>query len=130
LLMDSSGILTLSDWDGHLLILTPAYDICPQGRHGHTATQAMLITGNDRSSRIATCIDAAPQFLLSKEKAIQIIEKQISGIEQNWSIVCDEASLSEVDRNMLWGNQIVNPYIFEGLESGPLKDLAKRHKRR
>ncbi len=116
-------------WDGSMLMLTPAYDICPQGRHGQTATQAMLIRGNDRSSRIATCIEAAPQFLLSREKAIQIIEKQISCIEQNWSIVCDEASLSEVDRNLLWGNQILNPYVFEGLESDPLKDLAKWHKR-
>ena len=116
-------------WDGSMLMLTPAYDICPQGRHGQTATQAMLIRGNDRSSRIATCIEAAPLFLLSREKAIQIIEKQISCIEQNWSIVCDEASLSEVDRNLLWGNQILNPYVFEGLESGHLKDLAKRHKR-
>ncbi len=105
-------------WDGRMLMLTPAYDICPQGRHGQTATQAMLIKGNDRSSRIATCIEAAPQFLLSGEEAVHIIEKQISCIEQNWSIVCDEASLSEVDRNLLWGNQILNPYVFEGLESG------------
>jgi serine/threonine-protein kinase HipA len=101
-------------WDGHMLTLTPAYDICPQGRHGQTATQAMLITDDDRSSRITTCVAAAPQFLLSAEEAIDIIEKQIICIKQNWSTVCEEAALSEVDRNLLWGNQIMNPYVFEG----------------
>src|SRR5690606_17469616 len=29
-------------WNGKSLRLTPAYDICPQGRTGHEATQAML----------------------------------------------------------------------------------------
>ena len=110
-------------WDGALLALTPAYDICPQGRHGQTASQAMLISGNDRSSRMATCIAAAPQFLLSAKEAVQIVERQIVCIEENWRRICDEASLSEVDRNLLWGNQILNPYIFEGLESGTLKEL-------
>ncbi len=116
-------------WDGLMLMLTPAYDICPQGRHGHTATQAMLITGDDRSSRLVTCVEAAPHFLLSEEEAMQIIEKQITCIEQNWLKACDEASLSEVDRNLLWGNQILNPYVFEGAETGALKDLAKRYER-
>lgn len=47
----------------------------------------------------------------------------------HWSIVCDEASLSEVDRNLLWGNQILNPYVFEGLKPGSLRDLDKLYKR-
>jgi serine/threonine-protein kinase HipA len=116
-------------WDGQMLMLTPAYDICPQARHGQIATQAMLVMGDDRSSRITTCIAAAPQFLLTEDEAVNIIAKQIQCIEQNWATVCDDASLSEVDRNLLWGNQILNPYVFEGLEPGPLKDLARRHER-
>jgi serine/threonine-protein kinase HipA len=111
-------------WDGDMLSLTPAYDICPQNRHGRTASQAMLITDNDRSSRIATCIEAAPHFLLSEKKAYEIVEKQIVCLTDNWTSVCDEASLSEVDRNILWKNQFLNPYIFEGLLSGNLQDLA------
>ncbi|OGT99121.1 MAG: phosphatidylinositol kinase, partial [Geobacteraceae bacterium GWB2_52_12] len=98
-------------WDGDMLVLTPAYDICPQTRHGRTASQAMIITDNDRSSRIATCIEAAPHFLLSEEEAFQIVEKQIICLAENWAAVCDEASLSEVDRNLLWGNQFLNPFI-------------------
>lgn len=39
-------------WDGKMLTLTPAYDICPQGRTGNEATQAMLIKG-DRRTRYA-----------------------------------------------------------------------------
>ena len=114
-------------WDGQMLTLTPAYDICPQGRHGQIATQAMLIAGEDRSSRITTCMASAPQFLISKDEAVDIIVRQVECIKQNWQIVCDEASLSEVDRNVLRGNQILNPYVFEGLESGTLKGLATRY---
>ena len=32
-------------WDGRMLTLTPAYDICPQARSGNEASQAMLISG-------------------------------------------------------------------------------------
>lgn len=116
-------------WDGHLLTLTPAYDICPQARHGQIATQAMLLKDDDRSSRIATCLAAAPQFLLSEENAVEIIVKLVECIEQHWPTVCEEASLTEIDRNLLWGNQILNPYVFEGLEAGQLLDLARRHRR-
>ena len=116
-------------WDGQMLTLTPAYDICPQARHGQIATQAMLVMGDDRSSRITTCIAAAPQFLLTEDEAVNIIAKQIQCIEQNWATVCDDASLSEVDRNLLWGNQILNPYVFEGLEQSPLRDFARQHER-
>ena len=37
-------------WDGEMLTLSPAYDICPQGRTGNEATQAMLIKGDNRMS--------------------------------------------------------------------------------
>lgn len=33
-------------WDGKILTLSPAYDICPQGRNGYEPTQAMLIDGD------------------------------------------------------------------------------------
>ena len=114
-------------WDGTTLSLTPAYDICPQPRHGRTASQAMLISGNDRSSRIITCIAAARHFLLSDEEAFQIVKKQIRCIHENWTSACDEASLNEVERNLLWGKQFLNPFIFEGLDSGKLRDLGRSH---
>ncbi len=111
-------------WDGEMLTLSAAYDICPQPRHGSIASQAMLITGNDRSSRIATCLAAAPQFLLSEVEACRIVEKQILCITEHWSTVCDEAALPEVDRNLLWRNQFLNPFVFQGFLPGSMRDLA------
>jgi serine/threonine-protein kinase HipA len=78
---------------------------------------------------VAGRLAAAPQFLLSEENAAEIIVSQVECIEQNWPAVCEEASLTETDRNLLWGNQILNPYAFEELESGPLSGLARRHGR-
>ena len=112
-------------WNGRMLQLTPAYDICPQSRTGRTASQAMLISDNQNSSQITTCLKAAPHFLLQKAEAARIIEGQIRCIEENWSMVCDEADLSEIDRNLMWRNQILNPFVFEGLEGGALKELAR-----
>ncbi len=105
-------------WNGKTLNLTPAYDICPQGRAGGEATQAMLIHGDDRMSQISSCIKAAHHFLLSKEDAFEIYQAQRQVIEQNWQSVCDEASLREVDRNLLWGRQFLNPFALEGLDAG------------
>lgn len=102
-------------WDGEHLRLTPAYDICPQGRSGQEATQAMLITENDRFSRISTCLDAAHHFLLSGADAIEIVEKQLQCIGENWRLVCDEAEFTETDRNLFWGRQFLNPYAFTAL---------------
>lgn len=100
-------------WDGHRLCLTPAYDICPQGRSGNKASQAMLIKGNNNLSQIKSCIDAAPIFLLTAIQAETIVQSQIEIIQSNWLKVCDEAKLHSVDRNVLWGRQFLNPYIFE-----------------
>jgi serine/threonine-protein kinase HipA len=100
-------------WDGSTLTLTPAYDICPQNRSGREASQAMIITGERRTSTLATCLDAAPQFLLSQKSATGIIEAQIIAIKEQWNAVCDEAALSDVDKQILWGRQFLNPYAFD-----------------
>ncbi|MBS3046430.1 type II toxin-antitoxin system HipA family toxin [Enterobacter mori] len=101
-------------WDGKKLTLTPAYDICPQGRSGNEATQAMLIIGENRMSNLAVCLSAAAKFLLSEQDAIEIITHAIQTVREYWDEVCREASLSEVDRNFLWGRVFLNPFIFEG----------------
>ena len=99
-------------WDGHQLALTPAYDICPQSRTGQQASQAMLIHGSDRRSQIATCMAAAPSFLLGSEAAIAIVNHQVRTIENEWPSICDEAGLSEVDRALFWRRQFLNPFAF------------------
>ena len=100
-------------WDGKRLSLTPAYDICPQGRVGNEATQAMLISGNNRMSQISVCLAAAPQFQLAREEASAIVEHQIQVVNAQWVTVCDEAELSEVDRNLMWHRQFLNPFAFQ-----------------
>ncbi len=100
-------------WDGEMLSLTPAYDICPQNRTGNEAGQAMLISGNNNSSRVTTCIEAAGIFLLTTEEAKVIIEHQKNIIEQNWDSVCDEAELTDIDKKLLWRRQFLNPYLDE-----------------
>lgn len=100
-------------WDGKMLSLTPAYDICPQGRAGNEASQAMLISGNNNLSRLKTCLAASQAFLLTQNEARDIFEQQISIIEDNWHSVCDEAHLSDVDRSLLWGRQFMNPFSLE-----------------
>ncbi|HHS84371.1 MAG TPA: HipA domain-containing protein, partial [Gammaproteobacteria bacterium] len=113
-------------WDGQTLRLTPAYDICPQGRTGFETTQAMLIAGDDRMSRISSCLDAAGHFLLSREQAIAITRHQLTCIIDHWDAVCAEARLTATDRAFLWGRQFLNPYAFENLDNDAagLKSLA------
>lgn len=100
-------------WDGKELRLSPAYDICPQGRSGREATQAMLMHGQNRLSQISTCLQSAHSFLLKEQDAREIIDHQIETIERQWMSLCDEAELGEIERNYLWKRQFLNPFAFE-----------------
>ncbi|HLD10215.1 MAG TPA: HipA domain-containing protein, partial [Methylophilaceae bacterium] len=100
-------------WNGKTLRLTPAYDICPQNRTGNEATQAMLIFGDNRLSKLKSCLEAAPHFLLSKDEVKAIFDKLRAAIEDNWEKVCDEAKLSAVDRKLFWKRQFLNSFAFE-----------------
>jgi len=113
-------------WDGATLELTPAYDICPQGRTGQEASQAMLISGNNRLSRISSCLDAAPQFQITRDVALNIVQDQLYCIIEQWGAVCRESRLSEVDQKLLWGRQFLNPFAFDDLagDAAYLKNIA------
>lgn len=102
-------------WDGKMLTLAPAYDICPQGRAGNEATQAMLIKDENRSSTLATCLSACADFHLSEDEARGLIEGQIEAIAQYWASVCEEAALSPVEARLFAGRQFLNPYCVQGL---------------
>jgi len=106
--------------------MTSAYDICPQGRSGNEATQAMLIGGDNRMSRVSSCLDAAHQYLLSPDAARAIVCYQLTMISDCWNDVCQMADLNETDRRLLWGRQFLNPFAFEDLsgENAPLKTRA------
>ncbi|RII25257.1 MAG: hypothetical protein CXR30_18930 [Geobacter sp.] len=36
-----------------------------------------------------------------------------TAIRENWERVCEEAELSPVDKNYLWGRQFLNPFSIE-----------------
>lgn len=101
-------------WDGKALTLTPAYDICPQARAGNEASQAMLITGQQRTSNLALCLKASHHFLLSEGEAIALINHQLNAVHEHFKSACDEAAVSAVDRNLLQRRQFLNPSIFDG----------------
>lgn len=102
-------------WDGKMLTLTPAYDVCPQARTGNEATQAMLIKGESRASTLATCLAAAPDYHLKEAEAAALIEHQVTTIAGHWRAICDGAELSPVDRRLFAGRQFLNSYALEGL---------------
>ena len=108
-------------WDGTRPTLTPAYDICPQARTGSEANQAMLILSEEKQSQIALCLKAAPLFLLNEAEAKGIVKDLIKVIKERWSTVCEEAKLSEVDKNLFWRRQFLNPYAFTNAP----KDIAQ-----
>ena len=101
-------------WDGKSLALTPAYDVCPQPRTGNEASQAMLILGDNRMSQLSVCLAAAPNFLLDADRSKGIIKHQVEVIRENWNGACDEAQLTEADRQLFWHRQFLNPFAFFG----------------
>jgi serine/threonine-protein kinase HipA len=101
-------------WDGTMLSLTPAYDLCPQPRTGQIAGQAMLIAGDQNDSRLALCLRAAQSFQLTAEQARAVIVSQIEVIRGSWVEVCDDAGMKPADRDAMWERQFFNPYAFEG----------------
>jgi serine/threonine-protein kinase HipA len=102
-------------WDGEMLTLTPAYDICPQARSGGVASQGMMIAPNGyRLSQLSGCLEAASTYLLNAAEAREIIDRQIETIESQWTEICDLARLSEVERTYFWRRQFLNSYALEG----------------
>lgn len=100
-------------WDGSRLTLTPAYDICPQLRSGGEAVQAMDI-GDDRwrDSQLAGCLDRAGIYGLSRADAKEIIDHQLDTVNAEWESASDAARLTQSERDLLWGRQILNPYCL------------------
>lgn len=109
-------------WDGETLSLAPAYDVCPQGRAGKFASQAMTIKGTNRESRLAVCLDASESFGMSRHEARQVVDGLIDAIHREWGGTCERARMDRGQQERLWGHQFLNEYAFEGLEGPPAVD--------
>lgn len=101
-------------WDGEMLTLTPAYDICPQLRAGQEANQALEIRPGWKLSQLAGCIDAAAIYHLSRDAARDIIERQLDVITTEWADTADAARLTSTERDALWSRQVLNPFALYG----------------
>ena len=100
-------------WDGQMLSLTPAYDVCPQLRSGGEAAQAMAIRRDGfRISPLSGCVAGAREYELTKREARDIIDAQVVTIRECWDDAADRARLTTAERHAMWGRQILNPYAF------------------
>lgn len=98
-------------WDGEQLRLTPAFDVTPQRRSTIVATHAIALTSNgERTSQFRVARKAAGAFGLSDKEAASIIDHVKGVIRTCWADVCDQAQLSRVEREQLWGREILNEY--------------------
>ncbi|GAB95440.1 serine/threonine-protein kinase HipA [Kineosphaera limosa] len=100
-------------WDGQALTLTPAYDLCPQPRSGSEAAQAMAYSpAGERASRLGQLVSAAHVYHLDEGSAQDIVNSQVEGIRMSWNEAAEAAHLTQVERDLLWGRQILNSFIF------------------
>jgi serine/threonine-protein kinase HipA len=86
----------------------------------------MLIDGDNRMSRVSSCLGAAHHYLLSPAEARAVVSDQLTMIGDRWNAVCQQANLNETDRRLLWGRQFLNPFACDDLsgEDASLKVLA------
>jgi serine/threonine-protein kinase HipA len=104
-------------WDGKSLILSPAYDLCPQMRTGREATQAMQLGGAEGNhSTLSNVLSICASFQLDEETAREMIEEILACVKENWSTICDEAKMTRVECDRFWQRAILNPYCLQGWE--------------
>lgn len=98
--------------DGARLSLTPAYDICAFPRAGGEASHAMKLTRHSNLSRLNLCIEAAGEFGLGTDEALELIIGQIGVIAAQTEQICLDAAMPETTRQLLWRRSILNPDVF------------------
>ena len=104
---------TAAFWDGSQLELTPAFDIAPQSRMTVESDQFPGITRDGRrASKLSLCREAAHEFGVTGDEAEGIIAEVIAAIRTNWDHVCDQALLTQAERDGLMGREFLNPYAF------------------
>ncbi|WP_051246375.1 type II toxin-antitoxin system HipA family toxin [Nocardioides halotolerans] len=99
-------------WEGHILELTPAYDIAPSPRAAGPLSHALGITRDGRNaSQLHLARAAAPDFALDDAEAADIIDHVTTGIRLGYSEACEQARVSAADREAMWGREFLNPYL-------------------
>lgn len=100
-------------WNGTQLALSPAYDICPQGRIGGEARQAMSYDANGKkTANLASLIDSAAQYGLDSIQARTIAYGIVDVVQARFRPLASEAGLTAADVELLEAGSILNPSIF------------------
>ncbi len=71
----------------------------------------MLTSDGQRASQLRVARVAAQDFSLSPREADDIVDLVVDTTRRSWSEVCDEAQLTQLDRDQLMGRAILNDYI-------------------
>lgn len=111
-------------WDGRYLRLSPAYDLCPGPRSGHTAAQAMAFDrAGSRQSTFAALVRAAPVYSLTAARAREIVDQVVATIRDDFQDLADQARMPALDRETMFGRHFLNPGAFEDWPSLHAVDL-------
>lgn len=104
-------------WDGRNLVLTPAFDVCPQPRSTGESYQVMAFgEDGERRSRLASCVRSAAVFQLSEHRAQEVVDECAAIVLEQYDDVCAAVGASEATRTMLWRRAVANDSVFYPLE--------------
>ena len=96
------------------MVLSPAYDICPQARTGRDARQAMAFAADGgRVARLGALVASAANYHVDRVDAQAIVEHQVAVIRDGWDEVCEAGELTGSQRAAFMERQFLNPGVFD-----------------
>jgi serine/threonine-protein kinase HipA len=72
-----------------------------------------IAPGGWRMSQVEGCIRTAATYRLSEADAREIVDRQITVINEEWDDVCDQASMTTTDRGLFWHRAVLHPYALQ-----------------
>lgn len=112
------------------LVLSPAYDLCPQHRLGDEAAQAMAYgPGGQRRTRFDDLARAAIFYHLDSNEAHDIIDHQVEVISEQYDEAADVVGLPVVDRDQMRGRQFLHRSIVENYRGQAARILGAQTQR-
>ncbi len=96
------------------MVLSPAYDICPQARTGRDARQAMAFAADGgRTAHLRDLVASAAVYHVDRVDAQAIVADQVAVIRDGWDEVCDAGELTGSQRGAFMERQFLNPGVFD-----------------
>ncbi|AFT69550.1 HipA-like protein family [Alloalcanivorax dieselolei B5] len=100
-------------WDGHVLDLTPAYDVCPQPRLGYSADLAMVVGDQGRAANLKNALSQAERFGLGDNEAAECTNALRRTVEASWKAEFSMAGMDAGDIEYLARATLLSPSIFD-----------------